>query len=66
MDNVTLDELLITGKFKLDRISRADPTELAELRANVASLKAENQRYVIGASARYHCFPPHRHGIKMP
>ena len=33
-------------KFKLDRISSVDSTELAELRANVASMKAENQRLV--------------------
>jgi hypothetical protein len=46
LTNLDKQVTVLPGKFKLDRISRADPTELAELRANVASLKAENQRLV--------------------
>src|SRR5262245_35494382 len=48
-DNVTrmlnLDEQVpVPANRKRDQNSAVDPTELAELRANVASLKAENER----------------------
>jgi hypothetical protein len=46
LTNLDKQVTVLPGKFKLDRISNADPTELAQLRANVASLKAENQRLV--------------------
>jgi hypothetical protein len=46
LTNLDKQATVLPGKFKLDRISSADPTELAELRANVASMKAENQRLV--------------------
>jgi hypothetical protein len=46
LTNLDKQATVLPDKFKLDRISSADPTELAELRANVASLKAESQRLV--------------------
>jgi hypothetical protein len=46
LTNLDKQATVLPSKFKLDRISSADPTELAELRANVASMKAENQRLV--------------------
>jgi hypothetical protein len=46
LTNLDKQATILPGKFKLDRISSVDSTELAELRANVASLKAENQRLV--------------------
>jgi hypothetical protein len=50
-DNLTrmlnLDEqVLVPANRKRDRNSRVDPIELAELRANVACLKAESERLV--------------------
>ena len=44
LTNLDKQATVLPDNFKLDRISCADPSELAELRANVASLKAENQR----------------------
>ena len=44
LTNLDKQATVLPGNFKLDRISCANPSELAELRANVASLKAENQR----------------------
>ena len=46
LTNLDKQAAVLPGKFKLDRISSVDPTELAELLANVASLKAENERLV--------------------
>ena len=46
LTNLDKQATVLPGNFKLDRISCADPSELAELRANVASMKAENQRLV--------------------
>ena len=46
LTNLDKHATVLPGKFKPDRISSVDSTELAELRANVASLKAENQRLV--------------------
>src|SRR5260370_10255794 len=46
LTNLDKQATVLPGKFKLDRISSADSTELARLRANVASMKAENQRLV--------------------
>jgi hypothetical protein len=46
LTNLDKQATALPGKFKLDRISSADSTELARLRANVASMKAENQRLV--------------------
>ena len=46
LTNLDKQVTVLPGKFKLDRISSADSTELAEQRANVAYLKAENQRLV--------------------
>ena len=42
--NLDSQTTVLPGKFKPNRISSAGSTELAELRANVASLKAENER----------------------
>jgi hypothetical protein len=46
LTNLDSQATVLPGKFKLDRISSVDSTELAELRANVASLKADNERLV--------------------
>jgi hypothetical protein len=46
LTNLDKQATALPGKFKFDRISSADSTELARLRANVASMKAENQRLV--------------------
>jgi hypothetical protein len=46
LTNLDSQATVLPGKFKLDRISSADSTELAELRANVATLKAESERLV--------------------
>jgi hypothetical protein len=46
LTNLDKQATVLPGEFKLDRISTADSTELARLRANVASMKAENQRLV--------------------
>ncbi len=46
LTNLDKQATVLPGKFKLDPASSVDPMELVELRGNVASLKAENERLV--------------------
>ncbi len=44
LTNLDKQATVLPGKYKLDPASSVDPKELVELRANVASLKAETER----------------------